>query len=101
MDTPISRVAVVGAGYMGTGILQVLAMSQVTCMVVGIDAATTQTAYRACLDLAADYERRAYFPAGAAAAIEQHSLVQPRPISAECRSHRRAGGHSEDNQPHP
>ena len=73
MDTPICRVAVVGAGYMGTGILQVLAMSQVNCMIVDIDAATTQAAYRACLDLAADYERRAYFPAGAAAAIEQRA----------------------------
>jgi len=71
--SPIRRVIVLGGGYMGTGILQVLALAGIDCVVTDADEEKTQAAYRASLDLAASYEARGYFPKGAAATIETHT----------------------------
>lgn len=73
MTDPISRVTVIGGGYMGTGILQVLAQTGIDCVLTDVDEAATRAAYEKCLELAAAYERRHYFTDGAAARIEAHS----------------------------
>ncbi|MDT4933284.1 MAG: 3-hydroxybutyryl-CoA dehydrogenase [Pseudonocardiales bacterium] len=73
MDQEINRVAVVGAGYMGTGILQVLALSGLHCTFADVDGPTAQAAHAACLDQASRFEGRGYFPAGSAERIEANS----------------------------
>jgi 3-hydroxybutyryl-CoA dehydrogenase len=73
VSDPISRVTVIGGGYMGTGILQVLAQAGIECVLTDVDEAATRAAYEKCLELAATYERRHYFTEGAAARIKSHS----------------------------
>jgi hypothetical protein len=75
--SPIKRVAMLGVGYMGTGIAQVLALAGVRCRIVDADPARTEAAHRACLRLAEQYAERGHLPAGAPAAIERG--IEPAP----------------------
>lgn len=75
--SPISRVAVLGVGYMGTGIAQVLAMAGARCRIADADPTRTETAYQACLRLASQYAERGYLPAEAAATIHREVLPAP------------------------
>ncbi len=68
----IEKVAVVGAGYMGGGIAQVLAMAGVDVTIADANAQSTERAHRRLLDEGRDFEQRGLFPAGAAEKLGKH-----------------------------
>ncbi|MCU1420745.1 MAG: 3-hydroxyacyl-CoA dehydrogenase [Microbacteriaceae bacterium] len=69
MTTELKRVAVVGSGYMGGGIAQVLALAGCTVTLGDTDAAIAGRAYDRLTAQAATFEREGLFPAGAAETI--------------------------------
>lgn len=69
----ITTVAVVGAGYMGTGILQVLASAGLVCTFSDVDAPTARAAHEACLRQTGEYEALGYFSSAQASAIRENS----------------------------
>lgn len=69
----ITNVAVVGAGYMGTGILQVLSSSGVRCAFADVDGPTAQAAHAACLRQTDEFESLGYFSGSQAQNIRQNS----------------------------
>lgn len=72
-DTPskISRIAVIGSGYMGGGIAQVLALSGIDVVLGDVDAATAERARARLIDQAATFEEHGLFVAGSTEILEQ------------------------------
>ena len=70
MKIDTTRVAIVGAGYMGGGIAQTLAKAGARCVVVDVDAAKADQALERINAQARDFEAKGYFPVGSAAIIE-------------------------------
>ncbi len=68
----IEKVAVVGAGYMGGGIAQVLAMAGVDVTIADANAESTERAHRRLLEESRDFEQRGLFPPGAADKLGEH-----------------------------
>ena len=64
------RAAVVGAGTMGSGIAQVLALGGVACALGAVSGEEAARRLRELLDLGRRYEQRGLFAAGSAEAIE-------------------------------
>ncbi len=73
MAGDITQVAIIGAGYMGSGILQVLARAGVRCVVADTDAERARVLHAECITQAQRFEDIGYFPAGATAAIQINS----------------------------
>lgn len=71
MKIDTTRVAIVGAGYMGGGIAQTLAKAGAHCVVVDVDAARAEEARVRIVAQARDFEAKGYFAAGSADGIEQ------------------------------
>ena len=70
-DAPgISRIAVVGSGYMGGGIAQVLALSGIDVVLGDVDAATAEEARVRLVEQAKTFETNGLFDAGSADIIE-------------------------------
>ncbi|HEY0247143.1 MAG TPA: 3-hydroxyacyl-CoA dehydrogenase family protein [Gryllotalpicola sp.] len=67
----LSRVAVVGSGYMGGGIAQTLALAGCTVRLGDLDAQTARAAYERLVAQAAAFERDGLFPAGAEDAMRE------------------------------
>jgi 3-hydroxybutyryl-CoA dehydrogenase len=65
----ISRIAVIGAGYMGGGIAQTLAMAGHRVLIADADAALTRASVSRLIEQAERYEADDLVPAGAAAAV--------------------------------
>lgn len=73
MDSPENRhTAVVGSGYMGGGIAQVLALAGHRVLLGDIDEVTAEAARRRLVDQAAGFEQHGLLPAGAGALVEQN-----------------------------
>lgn len=72
VTTDISRVAVVGAGYMGGGIAQVLAAAGVDVVIADVDADSTSRNHERLLAEARDFEDRGLFEPGAADRVAAH-----------------------------
>jgi 3-hydroxybutyryl-CoA dehydrogenase len=70
--TNIKTIAVIGAGYMGGGIAQALALANYDVRLADVDEATAQAALNRLLQEARDFESQGLFPAGSAATIAQH-----------------------------
>ncbi|MDO5661429.1 MAG: 3-hydroxyacyl-CoA dehydrogenase family protein [Brachybacterium sp.] len=68
----ISTVTVVGAGYMGGGIAQVLAMADYPVTIADVSADAAQTSLERLRQEARDFEEQGLFPAGSAAKVEQN-----------------------------
>lgn len=66
------KVAIVGAGYMGGGIAQVLARAGARCVVIDVDAERAEQAYGRIVAQAQDFEDKDYFEAGDTARIAQN-----------------------------
>ncbi len=64
-----TRIAVVGAGYMGGGMAQVFAMSGYSCVLADADAPTAEAARERLVREAEDFEAQGLFPPGSASAI--------------------------------
>jgi len=71
MKIDSTRVAIVGAGYMGGGIAQVLAKAGAHCVVVDVDADKAEQARIRIIAQARDFEAKGYFEPGSADGIEQ------------------------------
>jgi len=69
MITSISSIAVVGAGYMGGGIAQSLALTGLPVTIADVSAQATAAAYERLLAEAQEFERTGLFDAGAAETI--------------------------------
>jgi 3-hydroxybutyryl-CoA dehydrogenase len=70
MQAHPTRVAVVGSGYMGGGIAQVLALAGAEVHLADVDAATAEAARRRLIDQAGAFERAGLFAAGSAERID-------------------------------
>jgi 3-hydroxybutyryl-CoA dehydrogenase len=81
MITHIQKVAVVGAGYMGGGIAQSLALSGTTVSLCDISPDATRMAHARLLEEARQWESQGLFPAGATATL-QARLVPAASIAA-------------------
>lgn len=64
MDEDITRVAVIGGGYMGGGIAQTFALADLPCFVADIDHETARAAVKRLVTEGEDYEKRGLFPVG-------------------------------------
>ena len=64
--------AVIGAGYMGGGIAQVLALAGHHVMLADVDQRTSRTALRRLIEQAKDFEARGLMPVGAEKTIRQN-----------------------------
>ena len=71
----INTVAVVGAGYMGGGIAQVLALAGMQVTLADASSAATEAAHARLLTEAAQFEQQGLFPAGAADLIGKNLHV--------------------------
>ncbi|WP_150461459.1 3-hydroxyacyl-CoA dehydrogenase family protein [Nesterenkonia ebinurensis] len=69
---PIRTVTVVGAGYMGGGIAQTLALAGIDITIVDADSLTTQRGLARLLEEARQFEEQGLYPAGSAGTIEAH-----------------------------
>ncbi|MBC7724048.1 MAG: 3-hydroxyacyl-CoA dehydrogenase family protein [Burkholderiaceae bacterium] len=72
MTENTTRIAVVGSGYMGGGIAQVLALSGATVVIADISAEIAQSNYDRLITEARAFEDAGLFPAGPTATIEQN-----------------------------
>jgi len=68
--SPIRRIAVVGSGYMGGGIAQVLALSGADVVLSDVDAATAEAARIRLIDQARVFVEAGLFEAGSAESLE-------------------------------
>ncbi|MET0885428.1 MAG: 3-hydroxyacyl-CoA dehydrogenase family protein [Mycetocola sp.] len=66
-----TRVAIIGAGYMGGGIAQTLVMGGAHCILVDRDPSSAEAGHRRVLDQAADFESKGYFEPGSAAGVAE------------------------------
>lgn len=73
----INTVAVVGAGYMGGGIAQSLALAGMQVTLADASAATTQAALERLLAEAAEFEQQGLFAAGAADIVRNNLHTAP------------------------
>lgn len=73
----ISRTSVVGSGYMGGGIAQVLALAGFPVALADVDAATAEKSRDRLITQAAQYESLGLFPAEAAAVIAENLSAAP------------------------
>jgi 3-hydroxybutyryl-CoA dehydrogenase len=71
MTTPITRIAVVGSGYMGGGIAQILALSGATVALADVGALAAERSYDRLVHEAESFELDGLFPPGTAAAIRE------------------------------
>ena len=71
-EQAIGTVAVIGAGYMGGGIAQVVAMAEIPVVIFDADVASTQRHHARLLDEARDFEQRGLFAPGSAERIEKY-----------------------------
>ncbi len=71
----INRVAVVGAGYMGGGIAQVLALAGMQVTLADASSAATEAAHARLLSEAAQFEQQGLFPSGATDIIRRNLHV--------------------------
>lgn len=71
----ISTTAVVGSGYMGGGIAQVLALHNYTVNLGDVDGGTAERARARLVQQAVDFEAHALFPEGAAKTIERNLIA--------------------------
>ncbi|WP_158268757.1 3-hydroxyacyl-CoA dehydrogenase family protein [Salinibacterium hongtaonis] len=69
MNIDTTRVAIVGAGYMGGGIGQTLARGGATVVLLDRDPAAAEAGHRRVVEQAADFEEKGYFDKGDAGAI--------------------------------
>ncbi|WP_051130826.1 3-hydroxyacyl-CoA dehydrogenase family protein [Nesterenkonia alba] len=72
MRESIHTVTVVGAGYMGGGIAQTLALAGLDTTIVDVDPEATQRGLQRLLREAEDFEDQGLYPSGAAATIAEH-----------------------------
>ncbi|GBQ66810.1 3-hydroxyacyl-CoA dehydrogenase [Ameyamaea chiangmaiensis NBRC 103196] len=72
MIEKIQTVAVIGAGYMGGGIAQSLAMAGMTVILADVSPEATKTSLARLLREAGEFEAQGLFPEGAAVTIEKH-----------------------------
>lgn len=75
--TTVSRVAVVGAGYMGGGIAQSLAAEGIDVAIADVDAAASVRSHARLLAETEDFESRGLFPAGSLERVTQHLRAAP------------------------
>ena len=73
----ISRIAVVGSGYMGGGIAQVLALGGIDVVLGDVDAATAEKARVRLVEQAKTFEASGLFDAGSAEIIEARLSAAP------------------------
>ncbi|MDR1078913.1 MAG: 3-hydroxyacyl-CoA dehydrogenase family protein [Propionibacteriaceae bacterium] len=73
----IQRTAVVGSGYMGGGIAQVLALSGRDVALTDLEADRARTARVRLIEQAARYVEAGLFPAGAVESLERHLTASP------------------------
>jgi 3-hydroxybutyryl-CoA dehydrogenase len=66
-----TRVAIIGAGYMGGGIAQTLVMGGAQCVLIDRDSSSAEAGYTRVIDQAADFERKGYFEPGSAARVAE------------------------------
>lgn len=70
MQIDTTRVAVIGAGYMGGGIAQTLVKGGAHCVLIDRTAEGAEQGYSRAIEQARDFEAKGYFPAGSADDIE-------------------------------
>ena len=68
----ITTTAVIGSGYMGGGIAQVLALAGCTVRLADVSAEIAESNYQRIVDEARQFEESGLFPAGAAAAVQEN-----------------------------
>lgn len=68
----IETATVIGAGYMGGGIAQVLALAGIPTTIFDADVESTRRHHQRLLDEARDFEDRGLFAPGSAAAVAEH-----------------------------
>jgi 3-hydroxybutyryl-CoA dehydrogenase len=68
--TPINHIAVVGSGYMGGGIAQVLALSGATVLIADISEEVAKSNYERLVSESRDFVAAGLFPAGSTEIIE-------------------------------
>ncbi len=68
----ITRVAVIGAGYMGGGIAQVIAMAEIPVVIFDADVESTRRQHARLLAEAEDFERRGLFAPGSVDRIQTY-----------------------------
>ena len=73
---PIKTVAVVGAGYMGGGIAQSLALAGFDVRICDVDAGATDAAIERLHREALEFEDQGLFPAGSADLIAEHLVAK-------------------------
>ncbi len=71
-EQAISRVAVIGAGYMGGGIAQVVAMAEIPVVIFDSDVESTLRHHARLLTEARDFEQRGLFAPGSVERIEKY-----------------------------
>jgi len=71
----IETVAVIGAGYMGGGIAQSLALAGMKVVLADVSPDATRTSLARLLKEAAEFEGQGLFPEGAAAMVEAHLSI--------------------------
>ena len=71
-EQAISKVAVIGAGYMGGGIAQVVAMAQIPVVIFDADADSTRRHHARILTEARDFEQRGLFAPGSVQRVEKY-----------------------------
>ncbi|MCU1545658.1 MAG: 3-hydroxyacyl-CoA dehydrogenase [Homoserinimonas sp.] len=70
MQIETTRVAVIGAGYMGGGIAQTLTKAGAQCILIDQTPESARQGHARVIEQARDFEAKGYFPAGSAADIE-------------------------------
>ncbi|HET9128287.1 MAG TPA: 3-hydroxyacyl-CoA dehydrogenase family protein [Propionibacteriaceae bacterium] len=71
-EQAISKVAVIGAGYMGGGIAQVVAMAQIPVVIFDADVDSTRRHHARILTEARDFEERGLFAPGSVQRVEKY-----------------------------
>ncbi len=71
-EQAISKVAVIGAGYMGGGIAQVVAMAQIPVVIFDADVDSTRRHHARILTEARDFEQRGLFAPGSVQRVEKY-----------------------------
>ncbi|HEX2858199.1 MAG TPA: 3-hydroxyacyl-CoA dehydrogenase family protein [Propionibacteriaceae bacterium] len=71
-EQAISKVAVIGAGYMGGGIAQVVAMAEIPVVIFDADVDSTRRHHARILTEARDFEERGLFAPGSVERIEKY-----------------------------
>jgi 3-hydroxybutyryl-CoA dehydrogenase len=72
MSNPAKRIAIVGSGYMGGGIAQVLALSGATVVISDVSEEVARSNYERLLTEATAFETANLFPAGSTDLLREH-----------------------------